>query len=52
MEDDIVPEKMMTKRDGSLQALSLTKINARLENLLTGLADKHINLGLISNKVF
>lgn len=51
-DDANISEKMMTKRNGTLQALSLQKITSRLEALLPGLAEKHMNIGLIANKVF
>lgn len=43
-------DKVVIKRDGSSQLLSIEKIRVRLERLLEGLATKHINLTLIINK--
>lgn len=43
-------DKYVIKRDGSQQAMDPVKIRARLENLMEGLAQKHINVDLITNK--
>jgi ATP cone domain len=43
-------DKYVVKRDGSHQAMDPVKIRARLENLMEGLAQKHINVDLIINK--
>ena len=43
-------DKIVTKRDGSQQAMDPVKIRLRLENLMEGLAHKHINIDLIINK--
>lgn len=43
-------DKTVTKRNGESQAFMPEKVKARLENLLDGLATKHINLNLIIKK--
>ncbi len=43
-------DKTVTKRNGEVQALMPEKIQSRLENLLEGLATKHISLDLIIKK--
>jgi hypothetical protein len=43
-------DKYVVKRDRSQQAMDPVKIRARLENLMEGLAQKHINVDLIINK--
>ena len=43
-------EKYIVKRDGSHQTISAFKIRNRLEQLMEGLAEKHINMDLIINK--
>jgi len=43
-------DKYVVKRDGSQQAMDPVKIRARLENLMEGLAQKHIKVDLIINK--
>ena len=50
-EDEIMAvEKYVIKRDGSQQSVSPLKLKARLEKLMEGLVEKHINLDLIINK--
>lgn len=43
-------DKYVVKRDGSQQPMDPLRIRARLENLMEGLAQKHINVDLIINK--
>lgn len=43
-------DKHVIKRDGSQQVMDPNKIRARLENLMEGLVQKHINVDLIINK--
>lgn len=46
------PSKLLTKRNGSKEALSKDKMKARLSKLLFGLSTEHLNLDLAINKVF
>ena len=49
--DDVnMVEKTVTKRNGESQPMIPEKIRVRLENLMEGLASKHINLNLILGK--
>ncbi len=52
MQDDAVMtvERHVIKRDGSQETLNPPKIRARLEKLMEGLAEKHINLDLVISK--
>lgn len=43
-------EKVVTKRNGESQTLSVVKIRSRLELLMEGLNQKHIDLALIIDK--
>ncbi len=48
--DAYMSDKTVIKRNGESQTLSIEKLRKRLENLLEGLATKHIDLDLIINK--
>jgi hypothetical protein len=43
-------QKTVVKRNGDTDILSAAKIRARLERLMHGLSDKHIDLNLVIDK--